>query len=357
VSAGGEHLEWAERMSAACRLCPRNCGVNRRRGEIGWCGAGDAACFFIEFVHCGEEPELAPSHTVYLTGCNLRCQFCHTADDRASKPAEELTAARLRELVAHGRKQGARNLNFLGGDPGVNLPALLRLFAAFSKWRMPPACAHNPEDCATPPLVWNTNLYCTAETLERADEIADLYLPDLKFGNHVCAQKIAEAGDYWDVVRERLRELYGRAKDRIVLRHLVLPGHVDCCTRPALEWVAREMPAVRLSLKLDYLAMPRSRGDERLGRFLRDEEGEQALRLVESLGLRTASLAEVAPRPPTGPAAAGRDFEVVIAPSGEMYLRIPTQEAMAVAGALAPAASHYPQVRRPAYGTRRVPSD
>ena len=315
MSAGREHLEWAERMSAACRLCPRNCGVDRRHGEVGWCGAGDAACFFMEFVHCGEEPELAPSHTVYLTGCNLRCRFCHTADDRATQPAEELTVARLRELVASGRDQGARNLNLLGGDPGVNLPALLRVFAAAGD---------------LPPLVWNTNLYCTSETLERADEIADVYLPDLKFGNNACAREIAEAGDYWDVVQERLRELYGRARDRIVLRHLVLPGHIDCCTRPALEWVAREIPAVRLSLKLDYLVMPRAREDDRLGRFLCEEERERVLRLVHSLGLRTAPLADIAPVQPTGPASAGRDFEVVIAPSGEVYLRIPTQEAMAV---------------------------
>ncbi len=316
---GSELLCWAERMADECRLCPRDCGVKRAAGERGWCGAGDTACFFSEFVHWGEEPEIAPSHTIYLTGCNLRCRFCHTAEERAALSAEELTVARLRALAAAGMAQGARNLNFLGGEPTVNLPALIRLLAAVGE---------------LPPVVWNTNLYCTAEALAAVDRLVDIYLPDFKFGNNACSQAIAEAPDYWDVARARLRELYARAADRIILRHLVLPGHISCCTRPVLEFLAEAAPQVRLSLKLDYLVMPASRGDQNLGRFLSDAEREEARRLARDLGLRETTLTASAAIPPPADLASGRDFEVVVSPAGELYMRVPTAQAARLAADL-----------------------
>ncbi|MCX7934808.1 MAG: radical SAM protein [Planctomycetota bacterium] len=312
-------LAWAERMDTECRLCPRACGVNRAAGERGWCGAGRDACFFLEFVHWGEEPEIAPSHTIYLMGCNLRCRFCHTAEDRRRLAAVPLTPEKLRALAAAGQAQGARNLNFLGGEPTVNLPALLRLLTAAGEM---------------PAVVWNTNLYCAAETLAAADSIVDIYLPDFKFGNNACSQAIAEAADYWDVARDRLRELYARAKERIILRHLVLPGHVACCTRPVLEFLAQAAPAVRLSLKLDYLVMPASRGDARLGRFLSDAERDEARRLASDLGLRTAAAASAAAVAPPAAPAPDRDFEIVISPRGELYMRVPTAQAARLAADL-----------------------
>ena len=142
-------LDWAQAQLAECRLCPRDCRVDRTSGETGWCGADDRAQVFMEFVHYGEEAPLAPSHTFYLTGCNLRCVFCHTAPDRQGR-GQALTGERLRALVERGRREGARNVNFLGGEPTVSLPALLRLFA---------------EVRDLPPLVWNSNLYCTADAL------------------------------------------------------------------------------------------------------------------------------------------------------------------------------------------------
>ena len=309
-------LDRAGRHLVECRLCPRDCGVNRSSGQLGWCGAGRQARCYLDFVHYGEEAELAPSHTVYLTGCNLRCLFCHTAEERKTRPARLLTPAGLAELVARGRAQGARNLNILGGEPTVNLPALLELFAT-------------AEDL--PPLVWNSNLYATAEALAMVEPLVDTYLPDLKFGNAACAARLAGAEDYWDVVRARLLKL---PRARTIVRHLALPGHFDCCTRPALQWLAEAMPGVRVSLKLDYLVMPAARADAALGRFLRADEARQAREFAESLGLKLLAQAPPpADAPGEGPGS-GIDVEMVISPEGGIYLRHPTREAAALARSL-----------------------
>lgn len=314
-SAAARSLDWAEAQSAECRLCPRDCRADRRAGELGRCGAGPDAAFYMDYVHYGEEAELVPSHTVYLTGCNLRCVFCHTAEERRTRPARRLTPAALGELVERGRAQGARNLNLLGGEPTVNLPALLRLLAAVRD---------------VPPVVWNTNLYATGEALARLEGLVEVWLADLKFGSAACGERLAGAADYWDVARARLGELDAA---RTIVRHLVLPGHLDCCTRPVLEWLAAELPNVRVSLKLDYLVMPAARADADIGRFLTREEARRAGELAGSLGLRLVPQAEIRAGE-GGPDTSEVEMEVVISPEGAVYLRHPTGEAAALARGL-----------------------
>lgn len=325
IDPARERLEWAMAQLADCRLCPRQCRVNRLAGDVGWCGAAAEPRFYAEFVHYGEEAELVPSHAVFLTGCNMRCAFCHTADERRTRPSEVLTPERLEAIVRHARANGARNLNILGGEPMVNLPGLLALLAAAAD---------------LPPVVWNTNLYCTREALSMVDGVADVYLADLKFGNADCARATAMAEDYWDVVRARLVELYRRRPETILLRHLVLPGHVECCTRPALEWAAAALRGVRVSLRLDYLVMPAARSDPRLGRFLSAAECESAAEFARTLGLRlvpqAARIDPVVCRAAGGidpaiAAAPTMDVEFVISPEGKLFVRHPTREAVALA--------------------------
>ncbi|MBM4035745.1 MAG: radical SAM protein [Planctomycetes bacterium] len=392
-------LDWAAAQLADCRLCPRQCRANRAAGGLGFCGAGAEARRFMDYVHYGEEAELVPSHSVFLTGCNLRCLFCHTAIERRTLPAEPLTAGRLRATVERGRREGARNVSFHGGEPTVNAPALLRLFAEMAgtcheiaqhtrkrpchserspstslragsaKSRnlsgeqtdvtrvTPLAGANSSERCfdrlsmtsgervRLPPIVWNTNLYCTAETLEAIAGIPAVYLVDLKFGNGACAAAVAGAADYWEVVRARLKETAASESGKLIVRHLVLPGHLDCCTWPALEWLARELPSARLSLKTDYLAMPDARGDKRLGRFLTDGEVREAAAIAKDLGIPLAAGPDLSvprlARPavssaarsdePTVAPAEPLDAELVISPKGAVFLHHPTRDITSVA--------------------------
>jgi len=323
-----DRLKWADEQLADCHLCPRKCRVNRLDGERGWCGAGMNARYFSEFVHYGEESDLVPSHTLYLTGCNMKCLFCHTADDRKDKPSKALTPSLLKSIVRRGRKEGARNLNILGGEPFVNLPALLKLIAAVTD---------------LPPVVWNTNLYCSSESLQMVRGIPAVYLPDLKFGNTKCAERICGANDYWDIVRRRLKELYEEGAERIIIRHLILPGHVECCTLPVLEWIAKNIPDVQVSLKSDYLLMPAAREDADLGRFLTPAEVYKAEAVARDLGLSLAArrqAGEIRGRirkksPRLRSFERNTDAEIIISPSGEIYLRQPTRKMITLGKSLA----------------------
>jgi hypothetical protein len=147
------------------------------------------------------------------------------------------------------------------------------------------------------------------------------------------------AADYWDVVRQRVLELYRLEPDRdkIILRHLVLPGHFECCTRPVLEWVARELPGIKVSLNCDYLVMPAARRQGSLGRFLSAEEKTQAQALAERLGLRLTRPAPLSTVPgAASPAPAGGTsvVELVIDPSGNVFIRHPVRGIMELAAAL-----------------------
>ena len=316
----GAAMAWAADQLRSCSLCPRQCRVDRRSGEVGWCGAGASPRCFLEFVNFSEEPELTPSHAVCLTGCNLGCVFCHTIDRHRDPEAPLLRAADLAAIIRHGRQEGARNLNLYGGEPLVSLPGLLSVLAAV------------PD---LPFLVWNTNLYCEADTLAALNGIPDLLLVDLKFGNNGCAAALADAAGYWDILRARLTEAVAGALSPILVRHLVLPGHVHCCTRPGLEWLAAEVPALRVSLHTDYLVMPAARAYARLGRFLRPSEAAQARQLAADLAIDLVDNAAPPCRAGAGrqrrrPSARSVEAEIVLAPTGQLFLRNAPREVAAL---------------------------
>ncbi len=322
------HLDWAQRQLAQCRLCPRDCGVDREAGQRGWCGAGPGAGCFMEFVHYGEEPELVPSHVLYLPGCNLDCLFCHTRSDREKRRTIPLGPKKFREIIERGKKEGAVNLNLLGGEPAVHLPALIRLLAEVGD---------------VPRLIWNSNLYCTRETLSMLRGIPDLYLIDLKFGPGECAERLAGAADYSRVVLSRLLELTRWREARVIIRHLVLPGHLDCCTAPVLHWLAGKAANARVSLKFDYLVTRRARREPELREFLSPGEKRRAENMARALGLnlvapRLPGEEPLPTRPGNGSESSppetvdpGLDVEFTISPGGDLFLQHPTRRATSLA--------------------------
>lgn len=261
----------------------------------------------MDYIHAGEEAGLAPSYALFLTGCNLACLYCYTVRERAEKPVRELTAAEFGPMLGAAAGRGARNVNIIGGEPTVNLPALLRLFAAADE---------------SLPLVWNTNAYAGEEAIEMLAGIASTYLMDLKFGNSSCAARLADTPDYCQAAQARIRQVYDAFPADLIVRHVVMPGHLECCARPVLAWFAENLPAVRVNLLTNYTVMPQARLDPELGRFLRADEVEAVFAWARELGL-----AVLPPATPAAGAPAGErpvDAEIVIRPDGQVHLRHPT---------------------------------
>lgn len=217
---------------SSCSLCERNCHVNRIAGEKGFCGLGKDAYLFKDFVHWGEEGNLSPSHTIYLSGCNMRCSYCDNSNYIKNPcSAQLLNPDNMAKRIKKCHKKGTKNINWVGGEPTVNLLAILKVLSKIKE---------------EVPIVWNSNMFATLKVMNIIDSFADIYLADFKFGNDKCALKIANVNDYLKIVTRNLNTI--SKKHRTIIRHLPLPGHIECCSKPMIKWLAENLPEVELSL-------------------------------------------------------------------------------------------------------------
>jgi putative pyruvate formate lyase activating enzyme len=262
-------LAEASRHYLVCRLCEHRCGVDRLAGERGPCKAGAEARVFRHRVEYSEEAELVPAHLFYLSGCDLRCAFCIAgADAFDPRRGQPLTRAFFREAVAWGRGQGARTLQWLGGEPTIHLPAIFD------------AMAGCPD---LPPVVWKSDFHFTAEALALLDGMVEVYLADFKFGNDACARRLAGVEGYLRVVTRNL--VQAARQGELIVRHLLLPGHHDCCYRPIVRWMKAHLPGVKFSVRDGYLPSWQARHYAELARPLDRRDGRAALSLATRVGL------------------------------------------------------------------------
>lgn len=253
-----------------CNLCEHRCGVDRSAGERGPCRAGPVARVYRHRVEYGEESDLIPSHEFYLSGCDLRCAFC-IAGVNAFDPGrgQELTPEFFNDAVEWGRGQGARNVQWVGGEPTIHLPALLDVMASCPR---------------LPPVVWKSDFHCTPEALELLNGVADVYVADFKFGNDGCAERLASVSDYVRIVTRNLR--IASRQGRLIVRHLLMPGHFECCYRPVVAWMSSNLPDVEFSLRDGYLPAWRSHRFVELGRPVSRADARAAGELAAEAGLK-----------------------------------------------------------------------
>jgi len=235
-----ERAEVARRALESCRLCPRGCGARRLEGETGTCRTGRHAVVSSAFPHSGEEDVLRGrrgSGTVFFSLCNLRCAFCQNADISWLHSGEEMDALDLAAVFLSLQERGCHNLNLV--TPSHVVPQVIEAVAA-----------------AVPgglrlPIVFNTGGYDSVETLRLLDGIVDVYMPDFKFWRPETAERYAGAADYPERARQAIREMHrqvgplrfgpdGLARRGVLLRHLVMPSHVEE-SAAIFEWVAGEV--------------------------------------------------------------------------------------------------------------------
>ena len=166
-------------------------------------------------------------------------------------------------------KNGAQTAMILGGEPTVHLPAALEIVAA-----LPP----------TMRLVWKTNAHATAQARALLDGMFDVWLADYKFGNDHCAERLAGVPRYQEVVRENL--VWANRHSELIVRHLLMPGHVDCCWEPIARWLGAELPAVKVSLRSGFWPAWQSANHPELSRPFSLTELQSAWTIARSYGLR-----------------------------------------------------------------------
>ncbi len=260
----------AERILEACHFCTRRCGVNRLEGELGYCRCGRRIKVSSMFEHMGEEPELVPSGTIFTMGCTMRCLHCQNwSISQWYEEGETYTTERLARAVERLRKAGCRNVNLVGGEPTPWLQQWLETFKYVD---------------VNVPVVWNSNSYYSEETAKLLAGFADIYLLDFKYGSNRCAERISDAPHYWEACTRN--HLYGKKYGELIIRVLVLPGHLECCTKVILNWIAENLGRdVRTNVMFQYRPEWRAHEVPELQRRLIRSEMERAVEIAEEAGL------------------------------------------------------------------------
>ncbi len=256
-----------DRMIEECNCCGWRCGVNRKADEKGFCRLTDSSNYASEFLHMGEEPELVPSHTIFFTGCTFACVYCQNWElSTAPETGTRIEPRKLAKLIDLRRMHGAKNVNFVTPTPHVH--TVLKIVR---------------EIHVNTPVIWNSNMYYTPEIAEILEGVVDVYLGDFKYGNDECARKFAKIKNYLEVVQPNFEFAYKTAE--VVLRHLVLPGHIECCTRPIAEWTAKHIPQIRFNLMFQYSPCYRAAEYPEIDRYLTTEEEAAAIYIVTEAGI------------------------------------------------------------------------
>ncbi|MGZ4936204.1 MAG: radical SAM protein, partial [Halobacteriota archaeon] len=231
-----------------------------------------------EFLHYGEEDELVPSHTIFFTGCTFKCVFCQNWDiarhPHAGKHADPESLARRIYVRA---REGSRNVNWVGGDPTPHVPTIFKTLRALANLSRRND-ANAPHICT--PAVFNSNTYYSSETMKLLDDVVDIYLSDFKYGNDICARRYSNVEAYGDAVTRNLIA----SRERLIIRHLVMPGHFSCCTRPIIRWVRGAMPEVKFNLMFQYTPYNVAAYPE-IDRYLSDAERRDAHHAAKGLNL------------------------------------------------------------------------
>jgi putative pyruvate formate lyase activating enzyme len=277
-------VEAAEAVLTDCRLCGWNCGIDRRN-DMGPCRTGIGARVATAYIHFGEERPLVVgggSGAIFFAHCDLRCQFCQTARWNIQGQGQELSAQRIADLMLNLQAKGAANLNLVT-PTHVLAPILSALLIAV-------------EGGLRLPLVWNSGGYDAPQALALLDGVVDIYMPDMKYSQERLGLTLSGVRDYSSVNQRAVAEMHrqtgdlridaqGRARRGLLVRHLVMPGHLDN-TAEVLRWIAEHLgPNTYLSLMDQYRPAYRAFARNDIGRALMPDEYAQARALAESLGL------------------------------------------------------------------------
>ncbi|RLE94845.1 MAG: pyruvate formate lyase-activating protein [Thermoprotei archaeon] len=264
----------AYKLLEKCCFCEHRCGVNRLKGQKGFCRLDKTVYVHSWFHHVGEEAPLVPSGTIFYGSCNFRCVFCQNWDISQENPYAGIVvdAVKLARMQEKLRKTGAKNINHVGGEPTPNLHVILESLLYLE---------------ANVPQLWNSNFYCSEETMKLLREVIDIWLPDFKYGNDKCAERLSGVKNYWEIVTRNHK--FAHECGDMIIRHLVLPNHIECCTKPILKWIAANTPRALVNIMEQYrpeyivARYPEKYPDIYRRPYL--EEMNRAYKLAEELGI------------------------------------------------------------------------
>lgn len=254
-----------------CTLCPRECGVDREAGELGYCGAPAAALVAKTMLHKWEEPVLAGSGgsgAIFFGGCTLGCRYCQNREISARPVGLPTDSVQLRRMMEELIAQGAENIDLV--TPTHYLPTIL------------PAL----EKKLPVPVVYNSGGYERVQTLKALEGKVDIYLPDLKYADDALALQLSGAKDYFAVATAAIREMVrqtgsvvwegDKVTRGVIVRHLILPGHIENSLK-VLDWLGENFAPGEILASLMRQYTPMGGMEPPFDRRVTDEEYDAVL--------------------------------------------------------------------------------
>lgn len=262
-------IEEARKIMESCELCERKCRVNRLKGEKGFCMVGKEWRIFGAHTHWGEEPELIPSGTIFLAGCTIRCSYCQNAPQSITPEMGGVWSDReVAEWIDGKAKEGCRNVNFVTPDCYLwNILKVLRLVKSDM------------------PVVWNSSSYYSEKTANLIKDIVDIYLLDFRYFSDKCAKRLSNAPNYPEVAKRN--HLIAKRDSDLIIRVLIIPGHIECDAKPILEWIRDNLgPETRVNIMAQYHPWWKAMEYREISRPLTTEEYKEVVEYAEKLGLK-----------------------------------------------------------------------
>lgn len=275
-----------------CTICPHNCKIDRKNGQVGRCKSKDTVKIALYSTHNFEEPCISGkkgSGTVFFSNCNLNCVFCQNYEISQEEKGTEITINRLAEIFLEQQEKDVENINLV--TPTSYVPQIIEAIKLARKQGL------------KLPIVYNTNGYEKVETLKMLEGYIDIYLPDLKYSDNKLAKRLSKVDNYFEITTEALKEMYrqtgkaifddrGIMKKGMIIRHLVLPNHI-LNSRRVLKWINDNMNDVYVSVMAQYFPTYKAKEIEDINRKLTKEEYNQIENYLYRLNLENGYIQEL----------------------------------------------------------------
>ena len=279
--------EKAKKILNKCVLCPRECRINRLKGERGFCDSGDMAEVSSFGPHLGEEPVLSGtrgSGTIFFTHCNLACVFCQNQDISQKGHGEIVSSRRLADIMLRIQDNDCHNLNLV--SPTIHVPQILSALVIAVKKGF------------DLPIIYNTGTYDSVSTLRLLEGIVDIYMPDAKYSDALSSEKYSKAHDYPRVMMAAIKEMHRQVGDLVIkdgiavkgllVRHLVMPENI-AGTEKIMRFIAKDVSKnTFINIIGQYHPSYLAERYHELSRLVTHEEMDEALKIAGECGLKRA---------------------------------------------------------------------
>ena len=287
-----EGMKMIEKLEK-CEICPHKCGINRNNNQIGRCKSKDKVKIALFSIHDFEEPCISGkkgSGTVFFSNCNMNCVFCQNYEISQLGKGREITIEELANIFLKQQEKDVENINLVTPTSYAYQIMEAIKIARNKGLRLP--------------IIYNTNGYENVETIKALEGFVDIYLPDLKYADNKLAMEYSKVDDYFEIATEAIKEMIKQVgvprfdenemiKKGVLIRHLVLPNHIEN-SKKVLLWIKENLPKdIYVSIMAQYFPTYKAKEDEEINRKLTFEEWNEIEDFVQEIGIENGFIQEL----------------------------------------------------------------